>query len=236
LKIRSVTLRRLLRYVTSSRGGVPNSLRRRPAVVQNGGASSATSRTPAHSYEYPKVRRFLFIYCSVSDAVGTSGYIASNGGIRMNKPIYLSMSVYQSVYLTFLSTNLSIYPSIYLSSYLSVYLSACLCIYLSIQPASYLSICLSLSVSICLSIYLSVSLHLPIYLSIYRSICISAYLSVYLSIHPSIYLHLSVYLSMYPSVYLSTYLIYLWLNIPLLDLGRFFSFLILCTVGIKGGT
>jgi hypothetical protein len=44
--------------------------------------------------------------------------------------------------------------------------------------------------------------------------CLSVYLSIYLSI----------YLSVHPSIYL-------WLLSPLLGLGRFFSFLILCTVG-----
>jgi hypothetical protein len=53
-------------------------------------------------------------------------------------------------------------------------------------------------------------------------VCLSVYLSVCLSI----------YLSMYPYIYLSIYLsIYLWLYSPLLDLGRFFSFLILYTIG-----
>jgi hypothetical protein len=55
-----------------------------------------------------------------------------------------------------------------------------------------------------------------IYLSIYLSIYLPIYLSIYLS-----------YLSIYPSIYLSTYCS----TLLLLDLGRFFSFLILYTVG-----
>jgi hypothetical protein len=63
----------------------------------------------------------------------------------------------------------------------------------------YLSICLSVCLSVCLSIYLSVCL--SIYVSIYLSVCLSVCLSVYLSI-------------------------YLWLYSSLLDLSRFFSFVI----------
>jgi hypothetical protein len=81
----------------------------------------------------------------------------------------------------------------------------CLSIYLSIYVSSYLSIYLSIFVSIYLSICLFIYLSLSIYLRIYRSVYLSSYLSIYPSIHPSI--HGSTFLS--------------------LDLGRFFSFLIL---------
>jgi hypothetical protein len=58
------------------------------------------------------------------------------------------------------------------------------------------------------------------------------YLSIYLS-NLSIYeSNLSSSLSIYLSIYLSVCLsIYLWLYSPLLDIGRFFSFLIFYTVG-----
>jgi hypothetical protein len=62
------------------------------------------------------------------------------------------------------------------------------------------------------------------------------------SIRPSVRhsIYLSIYLSIYISVYLSIYLsvclsVYLGLYCPLLDLGRFFSFLLLYTVvGLLG--
>jgi hypothetical protein len=54
------------------------------------------------------------------------------------------------------------------------------------------------------------SVFLSIYLSIYLSVCLTISLSIYLSICLTIYL---------------------WLYSSLLDLGRFFSFLILYTVG-----
>jgi hypothetical protein len=88
--------------------------------------------------------------------------------------------------------------------------------------------------TICLSSYLSIhlSICLPIYLSICLSIyvCLSIYLSAYLSIYLSIYLPacLSICMSIYLSIYLSIHLL-LW-NL-LLDLGRFFSFLMFYRVG-----
>jgi hypothetical protein len=63
--------------------------------------------------------------------------------------------------------------------------------------------------------------------TIYLSIYLSAYLSIYLSIRVSIYL--SIYLSIRVSIYLS---IYLSIALQfLLDLGRFFSFLLPHTIG-----
>jgi hypothetical protein len=56
------------------------------------------------------------------------------------------------------------------------------------------------------------------------SICLSIYLSIYLSYY------LPTYLLTYLSVCLSLS-VSLWLYSPLLDLGRFFNFLILYTVG-----
>jgi hypothetical protein len=91
-----------------------------------------------------------------------------------------------------------------------------------------------LSNSIYVSIYLIYLIYLSIYLSIHPSTYLPTDLSIYpsinqsinQSIHPSI--HPSVYLSVHPSIHLS---IHLWLSSPLLDLGRFFSFLFLYTFG-----
>jgi hypothetical protein len=79
---------------------------------------------------------------------------------------------------------------------------------------------LSIYLSICLCIYLS--LYLSIYLSIYLSVCLSICLSLYLSIF--LFIYLSDCLSFCLSICLSIY------N-RLLDLDRFFSFLIFYTVG-----
>jgi hypothetical protein len=111
--------------------------------------------------------------------------------------------------------------------YLSVYLSVCLSIYLSICLSTYISFHLPTYLPITLSIYLYIylSVCLSVYLSIYLSVYLSIYLSIYLHIFPSTYLPitLSICLCVCLSVYGSTVL--------LLDLGSFFSFLILYTVG-----
>jgi hypothetical protein len=62
----------------------------------------------------------------------------------------------------------------------------------------------------------------------YCHVCLSVYLSIYIYLSIYLYICLSVCLSVRRSVYLS---VCLWFYNPLLDLGRFFSFLILCTVG-----
>jgi hypothetical protein len=59
---------------------------------------------------------------------------------------------------------------------------------------------------------------LTTYTDCYRDL--SIYLSIYLSVCLSVW-HLSIYLSIYE---------YQWLYSPLLDLGRFFKLLILCTI------
>jgi hypothetical protein len=85
---------------------------------------------------------------------------------------------------------------------------------------------LSIYISVCLSVYLS------IYLSIYLYVCLSVCLSIYLSrsIYPSI--RPSVRPSIPPSIHPPTHpSIHLWLYSPLLDLGKFLSFLIFYTDG-----
>jgi hypothetical protein len=89
-----------------------------------------------------------------------------------------------------------------------------------------MQIWLSIYLSTCLSVSVCLSTYLPIYLSVFLSI--SVCLSVHPSIHPSTHPYLPTYLPTYLSISLS---IYLWLYIPLLGLGRFFSFLNLYTVG-----
>ena len=86
--------------------------------------------------------------------------------------IYLSISVFSSIYLSF-SISISVF---HLSIYLSISVCSYLSIYLSISVCSYLSIYLSLFIY--LSIYVSLFCR-SIYLSIY--LCKSFYLSIYLS-------------------------------------------------------
>jgi hypothetical protein len=126
-------------------------------------------------------------------------------------------------------------------------------------PHFCLSVCLSVCLSIYLSIYPSIhpSIHPPTHPSIYLSICPSIHPYIHPSIHPFIHssihpsihppTHPPIHPSIYPSIYLSVYLsihpsihpsipsvrpsVCLWLYSPLLDFGRFFSFLIFYTVG-----
>jgi hypothetical protein len=112
------------------------------------------------------------------------------------------------------------------SSTLSIYLSMCLStlsiclIYLPYLSIYYVSICLSSILSVYL-IYISI-IYLPIYLYTLSVSLSCIYLPVCHLIHPSAYLIylLSTYLSIYLYVCLSMALQ------SLMDLGRFFSFLI----------
>jgi hypothetical protein len=87
---------------------------------------------------------------------------------------------------------------------------------------------LSIRLSVCLFIYLSIRLSVSIYLSIRLSVCLSVYLSISLSVSLCLSIYLPVCLSISLSIYLS---LYLSIYIPFLNLGRFLSFLIFCTVG-----
>jgi hypothetical protein len=83
-------------------------------------------------------------------------------------------------------------------------------------------------------LFLMKSVYLSIYLSIYLSTYLSIYLSIYLSVCLSVCLptYLPTYLPIYLSIYLSIY----GFTVLLLVLRRFFSFLILYTVGATPST
>ena len=102
----------------------------------------------------------VFVVLLLPRACGI-GVLVDLGMIRSTN-IYIYISVYLSIYLSYLILSYFIlsYPILSYPTYLSIYLFVCLSIYLSV----YLSICLSMYLSIYLSVYLSI--YLCIYLSI----------------------------------------------------------------------
>ena len=102
----------------------------------------------------------VFVVLLLPRACGI-GVLVDLGMIRSTN-IYIYISVYLSIYLSYLILSYPIlsYPTLptYLSIYLSVYLSICLSIYLSIYVSIYLSVCLSIYLCIYLSIYLAIYL------------------------------------------------------------------------------
>ena len=116
-------------------------------------------------------------------------------GVDSPSRFFLPLSIYISIYLSFLYLSFIYLSIIYLSIYLYIYSSNYQSVYLSMYQTIYLSIYLLHNY---LSNFYQYILHISEYLSIYIYISLSIYISFYLSI------------PIYLTLYLPFYLVHIW--------------------------